>query len=204
MSAIEYVVYSTLVCLSIMIVPGQIFFLTIQEASRSRRDALMMGLGIAAAEIVLLLLLFTGFSTILYRIVPVLRITGAIFLFILGSRSIARSLKPTTRKKVEGSLAPFNRGFLMTALNPPFIVWLFTAGLSTLDTGAALGLMGYLIFASALLGSSLAVVLFLIFAISISSHYMGGPVLRFLYLVSGLAFLALGLSLLYQLLTYPQ
>jgi threonine/homoserine/homoserine lactone efflux protein len=149
MSAIEYAGYALAVNFSILIVPGQIFFLIIQEAERSREDAMLAALGVALAEVVLLLLLFMGFTIYLRQLIPLLRWVGAILLFTLG-------------------------------------------------------VFGYLIFAIALLGSSLAVVFILVMVVSAGRNALGHRGLRILSLISGMAFIALGFSLIHPMLTIPQ
>jgi threonine/homoserine/homoserine lactone efflux protein len=130
MSAIEYAGYALAVNFSILIVPGQIFFLIIQEAGRSREDAMLAALGVALAEVVLLLLLFMGFTIYLRQLIPLLRWVGAILLFTLGVQSIMRTRQPTVVRIKRPGAAAFYRGFLTTGLNPPFIIWLFTVGFS--------------------------------------------------------------------------
>ncbi len=206
MSAVEYVIYAMAVNYTIMLVPGQIFFLILQEAVKSKANALHAALGIAVAEVMLLSLIFMGFTVFLQQAIPILRLSGSILLFMLGVQSIFRARQqPSELKMVKAGLSSFYRGFLLTGLNPPFIVWLFTVGLSVLDVGySSLGILGYLIFATALLTASLSVVFILILAASASRNVLGHRVYTFLSLISGVAFIVLGVNLIYPLLTAPQ
>jgi len=204
--AFEYVVYALVVNFTILIVPGQIFFLILQEASRSKGNALQAVLGVVVAEVMLLLLLLMGFATYLQQAIPVLRLAGSILLFVLGVQSIMRARQPATAVRMVGpNFSSFYRGFLMTGLNPPFIVWLFTVGLSVIDVGYSnLGMVGYLIFSTALLSASLSVAFILILAASASRNILGDRVYKVLSIISGVAFIILGANMLYPQLTSLQ
>ncbi|GBC69190.1 hypothetical protein HRbin01_00884 [archaeon HR01] len=196
MSGAEYLLYSLAVCFSILIVPGQIFFMLIQEASRSVRDGLTSSLGVVLGEVFLLALLYAGFTLLLQQIIPFLKAGGAVLLLSLAAYSFLKAVKPPRTGSSSGG-ASLGRGFMLVVMNPPFIIWLLTVGSAVIDSGyRLLGSWGYFIFAQALLISSTTVMLVLIAAVSAGRKVFQTRLTKPLYIVSGGAFILLAINLL--------
>jgi len=202
MLLLDYIVYVFVTCSVIFLVPGPIFFLSLTEGMQSFRHGLAMLLGVLAAQTILLLLLSTGFALLLHQIMPELRLVGAAFLLWLGFSAVRIALDdrpPRQQPRAEEGLkgTPFVRGFLMTFLNPPFILWLLTVGATTLETGlSTAGDMTYIIFGTGVLVMSASVSFTLVLFSSRGRVVTRKHHLRILSMISGLAFVVIAVTVI--------
>ncbi len=201
MLLLDYVAYVFLTCSVIFLVPGPIFFLSLTEGLHDFRRGLVMLLGVLTAQMILLLLLSSGFALLLTQIMPALRLVGAAFLLWLSFSAVRVALgdyssQPKLREEgLKGS--PFVRGFLMTFLNPAFILWLLTVGAATLETGlSAAGSSTYIIFGAGVVTTSAGVSFALILFSSHGLTLAGKHGIRLLSMISGLAFVVLAATMI--------
>ncbi len=199
LDVLEYTLYSLSVCLLIFIIPGQIFFLSLNEGMKSIKNGLLMLLGVITAEFFLIILLEIGAIYLLNKYVFFINIVGAIILIWLGFSAINSSIKGI---KIEVTQSPYQssytKGLFLTFFNPPFIAWFITVGFSLLNEGIEiLGNIAHLIFAFSIMGGSAIVSLILIFLAASSRKPLKEKGLRFLSFFSGLAFIILALKLLF-------
>lgn len=93
MTPVEYTAYVLAACFAIFLVPGQVFFLSVNEGMRGIRSGVMMPLGVLTAESLLLIALVVGFVIILQHILGVLKVLGAGLLIWLGASAIHSGIK---------------------------------------------------------------------------------------------------------------
>jgi len=194
-----YLSYVFAACLIILVVPGQVFFLSINEALRGFRAGVKMLFGVASAMTIPVVLLAAGFALLLQQLLVELMIVGAAFLIWIVVSAIRTALKGGGEYESRAGSAgnSFSRRFAMTALNPPFVLWLLTVGSSMLRTGVeSIGRLAYPIFGLAAVGSSSLVCLIIIFLISRGFRMTGKRGLQALEMISGPAFVILGCLIL--------
>ena len=201
MTLAEYILATLAACIAIFIVPGPIFFLSLSEGARSLRRGFTMLLGVLTAEAILLGFTVVGFVIILQRFMTFLKIGGAALLIILALLAFRSALREQPRERLEASGAPYIKGFTLTFLNPPFILWFITVGASLLDTGLrAVGELSYLIFSAVLLISTVIVTATIVVAAYGGRSLLGERVARVLSLVAGIAFTGIAASLVISIL----
>ncbi len=201
MTLAEYILATLAACIAIFIVPGPIFFLSLSEGARSLRRGFTMLLGVLTAEAILLGFTVVGFVIILQRFMTFLKIGGAALLIILALLAFRSALREQPREKLETSGAPYIKGFTLTFLNPPFILWFITVGASLLDAGLrAVGELSYLIFSAVLLISTVIVTTTIVVAAYGGRSLLGERVARVLSLVAGIAFTGIAASLVISIL----
>jgi threonine/homoserine/homoserine lactone efflux protein len=192
------VVYAFATCTLIFIVPGQIFFLTVYEGARGAKRGFALMLGVLAAETLLLLVLFAGIASLLSMHLPILKVVGAILLVWFGLSALWSALKANRSEQRKRYLDnPLVLGFLFMILNPPFIVWLLTVGVTILSVGiTSVGEYAYPIFTLAVLIPSSAVMLIIALLAAAGRNILSGRGLKILSAVSGIAFLILAVSVM--------
>jgi len=196
---LEYTLCSLSICLLIFIVPGQVFLLSINEGMKSIKNGFLMLLGVITAELSLIALLEFGAMHLLNKYIFIINIAGAIVLIWLGLSAIHSGIRGIKMNTTQSSYRnSYIRGLLLTLFNPPFIVWLITAGFSLLNRGLeTIGSTAHLIFALSIIGGSTIVSLTLILLAAYSHKPLGEKGLRLLSFLSGGAFIVLAFKLLY-------
>ncbi len=194
---LEYTLYSLGVCLLIFIVPGQIFFLSLNEGIKSIKNGLLMLLGVISAQFFLIILLEIGAIYLLNKYIFFVNIAGTIILIWLGFSAIYSCIKGIKISIAQSSYqSSYLRGLFLTLFNPPFIIWFITVGFSLLNKGIeTLGNIAHLIFIFSIIGGSSIVSLVLIFLAAYSRKPFGEKGLRFLSFFSGIAFIILAFKL---------
>jgi threonine/homoserine/homoserine lactone efflux protein len=197
---LEYIVYALVACIGIFIVPGQLFFIWIQESLKGIKSGIAVLLGELVSEI-LLLLVFSGLANLLIQHLFILRIVGATLLVWLGFSALRSALKVSSlwRHKMYSG-GSFALGFLFTILNPPFIIWLLTVGITIINDGTKdFGSLAHAIFAFTLITTTTAMTLVIVLLTARGRRFIGERGLRILSAVSGIAFLILAIN---SVLTY--
>jgi len=201
MTPAGYALYVFLMCSAILIVPGPIFFLTINEGMRGLRSGLAMLLGVLAGECVLLMSVDVGFVFLLQRFLDILRVAGAALMVGLALSAIRAAVKGFSSHSREMIGTPYVRGFLLTLLNPPLILWFVTVGSLLIETGVGIvGKLAYVVFGVAFLGVFSIVALAIILSIQRGKRIIGQRGLRILSFISGTSFIIIALLLLAPLL----
>lgn len=197
MAVLDYIAYSFATCLFIFVVPGPIFFLSITEGVRGIRQGMLMLLGVAAAQSMLVGVLATGLLLLLKQVIPELTLFGGVFLLWIGFSAIRTAVKGQFSTAQDLRSGSFARGFVLTFANPAFILWLLTVGATILETGlSTVGSPAYAIFWLDILATSAGISLILIFLSSRGHQLTGRRGMQILTLLSGIAFIVLGLIFL--------
>jgi len=197
----EYAIYVFVVCSAIFIVPGQVFFLSIDEGMRGVRNGFMMLLGTLTAQSVLLVSLCLGFLIVLQHFLVVLRFVGGILLVVLGVSAIYRGVKGGKINVGETRGVHYMRGFLLTIFNPPLILWYVTVGSTMLEMGVlALGNLAYVLFSMSLLASPTIITAAIVLSVQGGRRLIGMREIRILSIVSGTAFILIALTMIVPLL----
>jgi threonine/homoserine/homoserine lactone efflux protein len=98
--------------------------------------------------------------------------------------------------------ASYTRGFLLTFINPPFILWFVTVGSSLLETGIKeLGSFAFIIFSLILLTSSILVMATIILSVHGGKRLIGMQELRALSIISGTGFILIAIILFVPLVS---
>ncbi len=141
-----------------------------------------------------------GFVIILQRFLDVLRIAGAFLLILLGASTLRGVTKGVDIGVREIVGTPYARGFSLTFLNVPFILWLMTVGLLCSKLVRTLGNMAYIIFDINLLGGSPVVTLAIIFSAHFGKRVISARGIRTLSLVSGTSFIVMAIVIIVPIL----
>jgi len=198
MAVVDYIIYAFAACITIFIVPGQLFFISIHEGTKSARSGVTVLLGVLASELLLICTLLSGFLNLLIPYLPILKVVGAALLVLLGLSAIRSALRPPAIRSPNRHVSrSFFLGFLFAFLNPPFTVWFLTVGVSVLNVGlVSIGLLAYPIFVLALLSSTIMVTLTIVLLTAKGHKSISGRGLRILSALSGIAFFVLAINVI--------
>ncbi len=201
MSPFEYSTIVFVTCIAIYIVPGPIFFLSINEALHGFKRGTMMMLGVLTAQSVLLIFLNIGFIIILQHILNILRIVGTALLLALAGSAIRGGIRGINTRTNEMIGTPYTRGFLLTFLNPPFILWFITVGSTLLETGVnEVGALAFILFSIILLATSVIVMLAIILSVHSGKRLIGIREIRVLSIISGIGFIIIAIILIFPMI----
>lgn len=129
-----------------VLAPGPLLFANLVCATRSDKwSGIKVSCGHAAVELLLLIIISTGFFTIdaAKNYTNAIALMGGVAIIVFAGLQIAtlarkKSLEHTTWRKA-GSKSPFLVGISFSALNPFFILWWLTAGLKLISDSAEFG-----------------------------------------------------------------
>ncbi|HID05333.1 MAG TPA: hypothetical protein EYH45_05485 [Candidatus Caldiarchaeum subterraneum] len=201
MQLLDYLLYASLACIVIFLVPGPLFFLSLSEGALSLRRGLGVLIGILLGEVILLTALFIGFAAILRVFTFFLKLLGAAVLVSLAVSAWMGAAKPGDKVTRMNAGNPALKGFTLTLANPPFIIWLISVGSAVLDRGVgSLGGAAYWVFAFAMLSSTLLVKGLLVTSAHYSRVILGQRFASALAIASGTAFLVFAALLLAELM----
>lgn len=119
------------------VMPGSLLTFTLKKSlTTGKRSGWIIAAGHAILELLLIVLIFLGFDTILnsnYAIIAIGIIGGALLMY-LGFDMIRGSIKNTTKVTVDDGKPESQNmlvsGFLISASNPYFLVWWTGVGLA--------------------------------------------------------------------------
>lgn len=124
--------------------PGAMLTYTIRQSlSAGRRSGLIITAGHALLELLLILLIFLGFDTILQSKIAQIAIglAGGLFLVYMGGDMIFAAVRNRVSVEVKESSAGgrgmFLSGILLSASNPYFLLWWAVVGLGFLTQSYA-------------------------------------------------------------------
>ncbi|MCD6171276.1 MAG: LysE family transporter [Thermoplasmata archaeon] len=140
MDLLSFIIAVVFISLSGVLMPGPIFAVAISEGRKNKYAGLLISLGHATIEIpIMLTLFFFGGLPITNKIKALIGVAGGAFLLYLASSSLKEK---ENKKKIRGWLA----GFVLSSLNPYFIMWWITIGLSLAIKANAFGIIGLVSF----------------------------------------------------------
>jgi threonine/homoserine/homoserine lactone efflux protein len=149
MNLLDFGVEIIAVSASGVLAPGPLFFANLLYGTRlGTRSGLKVAFGHTIVELPLIILLAGGLFTFdaARKYSGIIGLMGGIAILALAGlqiRSIARKkgmYAPVLAPYLAGSKGPFIVGVVLSALNPFFFIWWFTAGLKLIVDSASFGL----------------------------------------------------------------
>lgn len=149
MNVLDFGVEVIAVSASGVLAPGPLFFINLMYGSRlGTRSGLKVAYGHTIVELPLIILLAAGLFTFdaARKYSATIGLIGGIAILafaVLQIHSIIRKrgvYAAEPARTLAGSKGPFIAGMVLSALNPFFLIWWFTAGLKLIIDSAAFGL----------------------------------------------------------------
>jgi threonine/homoserine/homoserine lactone efflux protein len=125
-----FILQIIIISLTGVMLPGPMTAIAIGKGSKMPHSGLLMALGHGIIEIPLIFLIFFGFGYLFqYLIIKILiSIIGGIFLTFTAINML-KSIKNIDSEKTEtGNASPIISGIILSAGNPPFLLWWITIG----------------------------------------------------------------------------
>lgn len=197
-----------LVSASGVLFPGPIFIATVLQGLRQGAKAgLMIATGHMIVELILVLIIAAGVTTILFysQLSLIVTLVGSLALIVFGSMQVVGVLKKKNNDAVSSNTRliqnSFFIGLIFTSLNPYFITWWFTVGLKlVLESFILASWLGVLIMFFSHIWMDYAWLTF----VSYTSGKGGEGILRKwirpIVLILSVSLILLGISMLLQLL----
>ena len=201
MQFLEYILYTFSACVVIFLVPGPLFFLSINEGAQGVKRGFYVLAGIVAGEVILLAAMFVGFAVVFKEYMFFLKLLGSFILVWLAISAWTKASKQSRNTNVQNLDNPMLKGFMLTFLNPPFIIWLTSVGAAILEKGLSnVGEIAYGVFASVMLLSTLLVTGLLVILAHSGRSMLGPKSSTVLAITAGTAFMIFAALLLLDLL----
>ncbi len=149
MDMVSFLIMVVSVSLSGVMAPGPVTTAAISHGARSRWAGVWMAIGHGIVEIpligILLLLLEKGMQV---DAMPVfVGLVGGLFLVWMGITMIRQLAKPLSEQNTITKGGPLFTGFILSAMNPYFLMWWATVGLNLAIQAREFGTTALLIFA---------------------------------------------------------
>ncbi len=139
MDLLTFLVTVVLVSLSGVMAPGPLFAATLAEGRKNPLSGFIVSTGHAVVEIPLILILYSFGLSLNYIERRFLAVVGGMVMLYLAYLE----LKSEESQYKGGSLFA---GAVMTALNPYFIMWWLTVGLTLITKSIEFGILGLVLF----------------------------------------------------------
>ena len=137
-----------LISLSGVLMPGPLFAVTIQKASKSRIAGVLIALGHGIVEFPLMFLIFFVLSQ--FEIPSIVQVAvgliGGFCMVLMGAQAF-RSRNKTRSVEVALKRDSLLAGVWTTAVNAGFILWWLTIGTTLILNAQLFGLLGFSVFA---------------------------------------------------------
>ncbi len=140
MELLAFLVTVVLVSLSGVMAPGPLFAATLAEGRKNPLSGFVVSTGHAVVEIPLILALYTFGLTLSVAERRILAIAGGVVMLYLAYLE----LKGGEKEEFKGG--SLFAGAAMTALNPYFIMWWLTVGLTLITKSIEFGIAGLILF----------------------------------------------------------
>lgn len=143
-----FLVSVVFISLSVIMMPGPIFAVTIAKGHNEKNAGAFIALGHGIIEFPLMLLIYLGFARFFTSdaIKTVIGLVGGAMLIFMGVQIFKGRKKVAT----EGKDLPYNSltaGIITTGSNPHFFLWWATVGTTLILTANTFGFLGFLLFA---------------------------------------------------------
>ncbi len=144
-----YVFLSSVIVISLsgVLLPGPLFAVTIDKATKDRIAGALIACGHGVVEIPLMFLMFFVLNE--FEIPDIVSIAvgllGGLLLMSMGIQTFQQRSKET--KDVNSTQDSLISGIRTTAANPGFILWWLTVGSTLILNAKAFGLIGFSVFA---------------------------------------------------------
>jgi threonine/homoserine/homoserine lactone efflux protein len=137
-----------LISLSGVMMPGPLFAATIEKAAKRKNAGLLISIGHGIVEIPLMFLLY--FAMTQFVIPDAVKITvmfvGGLLMIYMGAQAF-RNRNKTDEKHESSKQDSLIAGIWTTAVNPSFIIWWLTIGITLVINAKFFGLLGFSVFA---------------------------------------------------------
>jgi len=137
-----------LISLSGVMMPGPLFAVTIEKASKRKTAGLLIAVGHGIVEFPLMFLIYYGLTQ--FVIPDVVQITvglvGGLVMMYMGVQ-IFRNRNKTSEKNESPKQDSLIAGIWTTAANPGFILWWLTVGTTLIMNAEIFGLLRFSVFA---------------------------------------------------------
>lgn len=145
MSVLDFGIEVIVLSASGVLAPGPLFFANLVYGIRlDKWSGIKVASGHAVVELPIIIMLAAGLSTFDAAIeyAGVIGMIGGIAILAFAALQITNIIKekpPHDTRHITGSKGPFVVGIALSALNPFFLLWWFTAGLKLIADSAAFG-----------------------------------------------------------------
>ncbi len=136
------------ISLSGVLLPGPLFAVTLDKASKRKNAGVLIALGHGVVEFPLMFLIFfllTEFEVPWYVQAGV-GLVGGLLMIVMGIQTL-RNRNRSEQERVESKQDSFFAGVKTTAANPGFILWWLTVGTTLVLNAKIFQLAGFIIFA---------------------------------------------------------
>ena len=137
-----------LISLSGVMMPGPLFAVTIEKASKRKNAGLLISAGHGIVEFPLMFLIYYGLTQ--FVIPDIVQITvgliGGLLMMYMGVQTF-RNRKKTSEKTESPKQDSLIAGIWTTAANAGFILWWLTIGTTLIMNAKIFGLLGFSVFA---------------------------------------------------------
>ena len=137
-----------IISLSGVLLPGPLFAVTIEKASKRKTAGVLIALGHAFVEFPLMFLIFFLLSefVIPWYVQTGIGVVGGLLMILLGVQTY-RNRNKADPKYTGSRQESFFAGIRTTAANPAFILWWLTIGTALILNAKIFGFIGFSIFA---------------------------------------------------------
>jgi len=148
MDPIFFLLSAMFISLSGVMMPGQVFAVTVTKGYRNKIAGAFIALGHGVIEFPLMFLIYFGLAEFLASSIVQKSISfaGGLILIYMGVQTF-RAEKKANEKYEEPTHSSFVAGFLATIANPYFFLWWTTVGTTLIVNASFFGFIGVLLFA---------------------------------------------------------
>ena len=136
-----------LISLSGVLLPGPLFAITIEKASKSKSAGLLIAAGHGVVEFPLMFLIYFSLSqfTIPDFVLILVGLIGGLLMIFMGFKTFSNRNKPESQYQCS-SRESLTAGIWTTAANAGFILWWLTIGTTLILNASLFGLLGFSVF----------------------------------------------------------
>jgi threonine/homoserine/homoserine lactone efflux protein len=136
------------ISLSGVLLPGPLFAVTIEKASKRKTAGVLIAFGHGVVEFPLMFLIFFILSefSVPWYVQAGIGLVGGLLMINMGLQTF-RNRNRIDEKHVDSRQDSFLAGLKTTAFNPAFILWWLTVGTTLILNAKAFGFLGFSVFA---------------------------------------------------------
>lgn len=137
-----------LISMSGVLMPGPLFAVTIEKASKRRSAGVFIALGHGIVEFPLMILIYLGLAQfgLPEALKVIVGLVGGLLMIFMGVR-ILRKKPSSVEKPMSSKQDSFVAGVWITAANAGFVLWWTTIGTTLLLNAQVFGVLGFSAFA---------------------------------------------------------
>ena len=137
-----------IISMSGVLLPGPLFAVTIEKASKRRTAGVLIALGHGVVEFPLMFMIFFILSefSVSWYVQAEIGLVGGLLMVFMGVQTF-RNRNRNDERHANSVQDSFLTGLKTTAFNPAFILWWLTVGTTLILNSKAFGLFGFSVFA---------------------------------------------------------